>query len=197
MTFLATRQVPIPPNMHMVLVRQEIMGNEWTPVQTVLKSHVQRESVNKFIHWCEAEIERLEMDTADELAGPDFPADGETKGKGKSRAKLRDRKRRTVQKAVRKAIETDVQASKEERRAALTEKLGVAYQRLAEIEEEDGGDPEPRARQVLDGMGFSKEMQDRPTLELSGGWRMRVSISCALFANPSLLLLVRTFFWIR
>jgi len=38
-------------------------------------------------------------------------------------------------------------------------------------------------------MGFTVEMQDKKTRLLSGGWRMRVSLSCALFAEPALLLL--------
>lgn len=77
----------------------------------------------------------------------------------------------------------------EHQKNKLSEKLANAYQRLAQVEEEEGGDPEPRARKVLSGLGFSQEMQNKPTCELSGGWRMRVSIACALFANPSLLLL--------
>jgi len=186
LTFLASRQLPnaVPKNMNMLLVRQEIMGNDETAVETVLKSDVQRESVKRFIAWCEEELEKLERGDAEEET-PEEPQQPKEK---KSRQKLRDRKRQTMAKAAKKSI-TVTQESKEDKKAKLTEKLGRAYERLAHIEQEEGGDPEPRARKVLAGLGFTEDMQDKPTQELSGGWRMRVSLSCALFANPSLLLL--------
>ena len=108
----------------------------------------------------------------------------------KAKQKLRDRKRQTLPKAARRAVvEPNQEASKQAQRTALNEKLVRAYERLHQIEEEEGVDPEPRARKVLAGLGFSTDMQDQATNQLSGGWRMRVALACALFANPSLLLL--------
>ena len=51
------------------------------------------------------------------------------------------------------------------------------------------GKLQTKAKAVLQGLGFTEELLARPSDELSGGWRMRVSLSCALFANPALLLL--------
>lgn len=188
LTFLASRQLPgvVPKNMSMLLVRQEVMGNEASAIETVLLSDVKRESVKRFIARCEQELEKLERGDED-IDGEEAATVVKTDGK-KSRQKLRERKRQSIAKAARKSIASP-QESKEEKQQRLTEKLGKAYERLAMIEQEEGSDPEPRARKVLHGLGFSTQMQDTPTQELSGGWRMRVSLASALFANPSLLLL--------
>eukprot|EP00501_MAST-03F_sp_TOSAG23-6_P000631 GSMAST32.ASY1.ANO1.654.1 assembled CDS len=59
------------------------------------------------------------------------------------------------------------------------------------MEEEGPEDDQPRARLILSGLGFCDRLvpMDRKTKNMSGGWRMRVSLAKALFAAPSLLLL--------
>jgi ATP-binding cassette subfamily F protein 3 len=46
-----------------------------------------------------------------------------------------------------------------------------------------------RAATILAGLGFDEEAQARPLASFSGGWRMRVALAAALFAEPDLLLL--------
>jgi len=48
---------------------------------------------------------------------------------------------------------------------------------------------EVRAGELLFGLGFTNEMMHKKTEDMSGGWRMRVSLSQALFQQPSLLIL--------
>jgi ATP-binding cassette subfamily F protein 3 len=79
-------------------------------------------------------------------------------------------------------------------RAALTAELETApperiadiYHRLSAIE----ADRAPaRASEILAGLGFTTADLTRPMSEFSGGWRMRVAMAAALFAEPDLLLL--------
>jgi ATP-binding cassette subfamily F protein 3 len=69
---------------------------------------------------------------------------------------------------------------------AAPEQLGEIYQRLIEI---DADSAPARAAEILSGLGFSTENLNRPMAEFSGGWRMRVALAAALFAQPELLLL--------
>ncbi len=69
---------------------------------------------------------------------------------------------------------------------AAPEEMGDIWARLIEI---DADSAPSRASEILAGLGFSNEDLSRPMAEFSGGWRMRVALAAALFAEPDLLLL--------
>ncbi|WP_077382700.1 ABC-F family ATP-binding cassette domain-containing protein [Mesorhizobium prunaredense] len=59
----------------------------------------------------------------------------------------------------------------------------------ARFEELDGYALDGRAREVLDGLGFSQEMMDGDVEKLSGGWKMRVALARILLMRPDAMLL--------
>jgi ATP-binding cassette subfamily F protein 3 len=69
---------------------------------------------------------------------------------------------------------------------AEPEHMGEIYARLIEI---DADRAPSRAAEILAGLGFTNEDLARPMSEFSGGWRMRVALAAALFAEPDVLLL--------
>ena len=89
-------------------------------------------------------------------------------------------------------LETVLEAD-EERHKLLTsldtaepEDMGEIWARLIEI---DADAAPAKASEILVGLGFSQEDLARPMSEFSGGWRMRVALAAALFAEPDMLLL--------
>ena len=86
-----------------------------------------------------------------------------------------------------------VLAGDTERLTLLAELETAPPARLAEVHDRlraIGADAAPaRAAAILAGLGFDTAAQARPVSSFSGGWRMRVALATALFANPDLLLL--------
>jgi ATP-binding cassette subfamily F protein 3 len=123
------------------------------------------------------------------IAG-EMPVDG-----GELRLASRARLGRVAQQAPSggQSLLDTVLAADPERLALLAEVETAEPLRLAEIHERlraIGADAAPsRAAAILAGLGFDTEAQARPVDTFSGGWRMRVALAAALFAEPELLLL--------
>ena len=69
---------------------------------------------------------------------------------------------------------------------AIIERYGEVQGRFQEL---DGYSLDGRAREVLDGLGFSQEMMEGDVGALSGGWKMRVALARILLMSPDVLLL--------
>jgi len=84
------------------------------------------------------------------------------------------------------AADVEREALNAQLETAAPEQLAEIYQRLIEI---DADSAPARAAEILSGLGFATADLERPMAEFSGGWRMRVALAAALFAQPDLLLL--------
>ncbi len=69
---------------------------------------------------------------------------------------------------------------------ALLERFGTAQARFDEL---GGYALEAKAREILDGLGFSQESMDADVAKLSGGWKMRVALARILLMRPDAMLL--------
>ena len=69
---------------------------------------------------------------------------------------------------------------------AIIDRFGEVQARFEEL---GGYALDGRAREVLDGLGFSQEMMDGDVGALSGGWKMRVALARILLMRPDVMLL--------
>jgi ATP-binding cassette subfamily F protein 3 len=84
------------------------------------------------------------------------------------------------------AADTERETLNAQLETAEPEELAEIYQQLNMI---DADRAPARAAEILSGLGFANTDLNRPMAEFSGGWRMRVALAAALFAEPDLLLL--------
>ncbi|XP_065865844.1 ABC transporter F family member 4 [Euphorbia lathyris] len=136
---LAWRKIPVPRNIDVLLVEQEVVGDDKTALQAVVAAN---EELLKL---------RQEVASLQNLPLADGDGDGDDSNGNDAGEKL----------------------------AELYEKLQILGSDAAEAQ----------ASKILAGLGFTKDMQGRPTKSFSGGWRMRISLARALFVQPTLLLL--------
>ncbi|UXN71607.1 ATP-binding cassette domain-containing protein [Devosia neptuniae] len=86
-----------------------------------------------------------------------------------------------------RALEADMgDPDKADEMDAIIERYGEVQHQFEEL---DGYSLDGRAREVLDGLGFSQEMMDGDVGALSGGWKMRVALARILLQRPDALLL--------
>ncbi|KAK4755185.1 hypothetical protein SAY87_008942 [Trapa incisa] len=134
---LAWRKIPVPKNIDVLLVEQEVVGDDKSALQAVV-------SANEELLKIRQEVALLQNSSD----GAENEVDNDVDDAG-------------------------------EKLAELYEKLQILGSDAAEAQ----------ASKILAGLGFTKEMQARPTRSFSGGWRMRISLARALFVQPTLLLL--------
>ncbi|KAM5565548.1 ABC transporter F family member 4-like [Rosa sericea] len=130
---LAWRKIPVPKNIDVLLVEQEVVGDDRSALEAVVSANEQLVKLREEVAALQNSEEEDSHD--DDDAG---------------------------------------------------EKLAELYDHLQLM----GSDAaEAQASKILAGLGFTKDMQGRPTKSFSGGWRMRISLARALFVQPTLLLL--------
>ncbi|KOS15050.1 positive effector protein gcn20 [Malassezia pachydermatis] len=163
---MAMRDVPIPTNVSLLYVEQEIVGDDTPALDAVLKADVWREKLMAEEKSLNAQLQALEEAAQAAVAA----ADENQERDGLSRGSAVDLPTR----------------QRENQRDELLSRLGDVQAKLVDMEAETGPS---RAATLLNGLGIVGPDQQKPTKAFSGGWRMRLALARALFCKPDLLML--------
>lgn len=198
MKLLARRKLPVPDFIDILLVEQEVVGDDRTALESVIAADVELQNLRKRKMELEAAMERIaaaeekggeagsqerEEALAAALAACQLDEDAES-GNGM-------RGRLAVEAARKDAGEIDAD------NFDISDELNKTYTRL---DEKGDATAEARASKILHGLGFTVPRKDgnagperfsmhNTTRSFSGGWRMRISLARALFIEPTCLLL--------
>lgn len=173
-----------PTNIRVLHVDQEITAGPRSVMDTVLAADVEREMLLK---------EEAELNAA--LSDDRLRAGGTGNQVGASTVSVMSAAIADGAASVsdKLSIVTSVMSGAGEREDLSLFSADRATARLkvicARLEAIDAASAESRASQILNGLQFTSDMTSWPTSALSGGWRMRVALACALFVQPDVLLL--------
>lgn len=160
---MAMRDMPIPTNISVLYVEQEVAGDDTPAVEAVLKADVWRERL--ILEERRLNDELQSMEKADREA-----SEAARTSEGLSQGSAVDLPTR----------------ERENRRDELSARLGDVQAKLVDMEADTGPS---RAATLLNGLGIVGQDQIKPTRAFSGGWRMRLALARALFCQPDLLML--------
>jgi len=196
---LAIRGKLVPPHISSLLVEQEDVGDERTPLQTVLATDQELGALLAREALLQEAIETSDHDKAAEAV---LKVNVEVLREEAERlSKLVDRTSGARGQAHRMRWQ-EAEASAQEAEGKVGEAkacpdtaddasgllLEVRTQLVASGKDKD--EAVARASEILNGLGFSSaQATESPTSSLSGGWRMRVALARALFLSPQLLML--------
>ncbi|KAG8747863.1 hypothetical protein FRC10_010482 [Ceratobasidium sp. 414] len=158
---IALREVPIPAHISILFVEQEIVGDDTTALESVLKADVWRDRLLKDEKILNERLLKLE-----EAGGDDRVAD---EAKEELSAQLADVHTRLA--------EMEAESGPARAASLLAGKHSACQLAL------------PLSDISYTGLGFAESDQHKATRTFSGGWRMRLALARALFVKPDLLML--------
>jgi ATP-binding cassette subfamily F protein 2 len=161
MKALGARAVPIPAGIDTFHLKEEVEPSDtMTALDAVMSVDEERSRLEREVEDLNMAISAL-TDAAEKAGGTTSVGGGDGGG-------------------------DDGELTMDEKQEILMDMLTSTYERLDDL---DADTAETRARSILQGLGFTHDMQSKLTKDFSGGWRMRVSLARALFIQPTLLLL--------
>ncbi|GKT26440.1 ABC transporter F family member 3 [Aduncisulcus paluster] len=164
--YMNNRELPVSKELDIFYVSQEAPGDDRTVIETVLECDLERTRLVRM----EKDLVKLEEEIS---SGSSISVDLKTLFPGKDGHSL-----------IELSVDGDEIAPPTPDQ--LDRRMDELYN---EMMEKDAFSAEAKASRILSGLQFTPAMQQKPTKEFSGGWRMRVSLATALYKDPDVLML--------